>query len=435
MSIMRGLLAATCGALLGGCQASPEPAVAAAATPETRLLCLAAGAGGNDLAARLATLQRRAERLPQQAERWVDVGRAWVRQARLSADAGHYLHADACASEALAVQPEFTPALELRALVLLNAHRFDEARTVAEAILARDPDNVAALGSLSDALLELGRYHDAAVAAQRQMRVRPGMAALARASYLRWLHGDREAAKVLIRDALVDRDTRDPEPAAWAFSEAAAIFWHEADLGGADALYAQALAWVPEFPAALLGRGRVALARDDLAAALDFALRAQRAQPGVDAAMLLAAVHERRGDAERAAQARAEARELGRRGDALGLARLLADSEPAAALAVLERERRTRGGIYLDDAYAWALHHSGRRAEALLASARALELGTPDARLLYHAGAIRLAAGDAAKGRALLERALALNPAFDPREARAARELLAGAPAVASAGP
>ncbi|HVE81764.1 MAG TPA: hypothetical protein VND93_02915, partial [Myxococcales bacterium] len=48
-----------------------------------------------------------------------------------------------------------------------------------------------------------------------------------------------------------------------------------------------------------------------------------------------------------------------------------------------------------------------------------------DPKYLFHAGAIRAAAGDAAGGRALLERALKLNPAFDLNGARECRELLA----------
>jgi hypothetical protein len=41
-------------------------------------------------------------------------------------------------------------------------------------------------------------------------------------------------------------------------------------------------------------------------------------------------------------------------------------------------------------------------------------LGTPDARLLYHAGLIERAAGDAEHGAQLIQRALELNPRFDP---------------------
>jgi len=54
----------------------------------------------------------------------------------------------------------------------------------------------------------------------------------------------------------------------------------------------------------------------------------------------------------------------------------------------------------------------------------ALRLGTQDARLFYHAGMIARATGQRASGRAYLERALSLNPQFDPLQATKAREAL-----------
>ena len=63
--------------------------------------------------------------------------------------------------------------------------------------------------------------------------------------------------------------------------------------------------------------------------------------------------------------------------------------------------------------------------EARKASAQALRLGTRDARLLFHAGAIAFATGEAAEGRKLINEALALNPAFDMSGAAEAHALLA----------
>ena len=86
---------------------------------------------------------------------------------------------------------------------------------------------------------------------------------------------------------------------------------------------------------------------------------------------------------------------------------------------------KTRGDIYTRDTLAWALHSAGRSAEARPLAESAIALGTHDARLLYHAGAIKLAAGDAEGGRALLRKALALNPKFDIGGAGEAAHLLA----------
>ncbi len=96
----------------------------------------------------------------------------------------------------------------------------------------------------------------------------------------------------------------------------------------------------------------------------------------------------------------------------------------AQALALAEAELEDRKDIYGYDALAWALYANGRAADALAPARQALALGTRDAKLLYHAGMIEIAAGDAATGRAHLEAALALNPAFDPLGADDARKAL-----------
>jgi tetratricopeptide (TPR) repeat protein len=256
------------------------------------------------------------------------------------------------------------------------------------------------------------------------------MAAHARASYHRWLRGDTRDATLLIRDALVDRDGRDPEPAAWAFVEAATIYWHQADYAGADAVYAEALKWVPDYPPALLGRGRIAIARGRAAHALEFLEKAARVRPSAESLWLLGDACRMLADEAGARKAYDRVVELGRRGDGLTLALFYAtkNRDIEDALRLVEAERAARGGVYVDDTYAWVLYRAGRLAEARDASERAIRLGTQDARLLYHAGAIRMATGEAAGGRRLVQQALALNPQFDATGAAEARALLEAEP-------
>lgn len=397
---------------------------------ESRAVCLADPAGDTRLDQEIRSQQGRARELPSKADEWVQSGRHWVRKARLSADPGFYVNVEGCAAMALEVAPGFAQALALRSLVLMNDHKFEQARQVAETILARDGEDVVALGALSDALLELGRYDEAAAAAQRQMSARPGMAAHARGSYHRWLRGDTRHAKLLIKDALIDRDGRDPEPAAWTFVEAATIYWHQADYDGADAVYAEALKWVPDYPPALLGRARVAIAQRNAGQALEYLDKAIRIRPIPEALWLLGDARRMLGDEAGAKEAYDRVVELGRRGDSLTLALFYAtrNRDIDDALRLIEAERAVRGGIYVDDTYAWVLYRAGRISEAREAAERALRLGTKDARLLYHAGAIRMAAGDVSGGRRLVQQALALNPEFDPTGAAEARALLQAEP-------
>jgi tetratricopeptide (TPR) repeat protein len=420
-------------ALLGVPQVWPaSPTTPAGVQPtaeEARNLCLAEVAGETSIDGEIRTAQLRAGKLPTKPDEWVRVAWEWMRKARTSGDPGFYVNVAGCADEALRLEPDYTPALELRGLVLMNGHRFEEARRQAETILAVDPMSSVALGTLSDALLELGRFDEAVDAAQRGADAKPGSAVYARASYLRWLTGDLDGAKDAIRLALGGRDRRDPEPAAWTFVEAAKIFWHEADYEGADAVLEEALRWVPDYPPALLLRGRVALGQGQAERAIGWLEKAWRAQPLPEAAWLLGDARAMLGDTAGAARDWERAVQAGRRGDRLMLALFLATKgrDLDEALRFVEAERAQRRSVYVDDVYAWALYRAGRIDDARRASDAAMRLGTPDARILYHAGAIRLAAG-IPEGRALVEKALALNPKFDVTGAEEARALLAATP-------
>lgn len=430
----RRTIAALVSALLAAC-AAPAPtatsnAMAPAAAPKQResaALCLASVDGRHTIDRTLQRAQRAASLPRATSALWVAVGGHWLRKARLSGDSGFYLNVDACVDEALVLDAGDTDALALRGLSLINAHRFDAARQLALKIIEQSPRHVVALGILSDALLELGEPGQALAAAQRQMSAHPGMAADARGSYLAFLHGDSERAKLLIRDALYNRSRSDPEAAAWAFVEAARLYWQQADYAGADALLVEAMNWVGDYPAALNLRARIALAQDDPERAIDQAMRAHAAQPAVESAWILSDAHRISGSDSEAHSWFERARRIGEQSDHLTLGLMLAmrDVDPAHAVRAIEFERRSRGGIYVDDAYAWALYRADRLPEARRFSEAALHLGTQDARLLFHAGAIRIALGEHRHGRVLLERALALNPEFDPFEADVARELLA----------
>lgn len=110
----------------------------------------------------------------------------------------------------------------------------------------------------------------------------------------------------------------------------------------------------------------------------------------------------------------------------LTLARFLADHDRDLdrALAIAEQAAAGRDDIDSLDTLAWVLHKRGDHTRASETMQRALRTGARDPLLLYHAGMIALAAGRTDEAKAQLEAAIALNPAFDPRAARLAREAL-----------
>jgi tetratricopeptide (TPR) repeat protein len=424
--------------LLPGCRdkspskSTPSPNALSKQEPIARqkALALADSRGSSELDQTLLLLRRAAEKNPRKVDLWVNLGRTWITKARVASDPGFYLHADAACDVALSIEPDQKQALALKTLVLLNEHKFVEARTLAETVVAKHPEEALAHGSLSDAHLELGDIDRAAEEAQRMLDIKPSLPSYGRAAYLAWLKGERAHAKELARLAIDSGGGKDTEPVAWQLSETAKIFWQEGDYEGADVGYDAALEVFPEYPHALAGKGRAALSRGDAHAAVGLLKRAYAKSPLVEIGWLLADAEELDGAAQDAQATRVKLEADGRMHDARTLASFWATknvhTDEAIELARAELERRP--GIYTHDALAWALYRQGRFAEAKVHIEQATKHGTPDAKLLYHAGAIAIASGQAKEGRALVKRALALNPKFDVFASREAASLLSTSP-------
>jgi tetratricopeptide (TPR) repeat protein len=428
---------AVAGGLLGGCghSGSRSPATQAAKEPEfspvTReRLALQRPDGRAAVDVLIANFEHAVEQHPSRGDVWVVLGRTWVRKARETTDPGFYINARAAADMALKLDPIEPSALGLRGLVLLSEHRFEEARALAQGVLDAHPEDSTALGIRSDALLELGRFEEAARSAQQMMDLKPNLPSYSRASYFRWVQGDIEGAKHLARLAIdCGADQRDPEPRAWAMVQAALIFLHEGDYVGAEAGFDRALEQMPDFPPALTGKGRLAMALGEPSRAAQLLRRAYDANPLAETAWLLGDARSLAGDAAGSDEAYALVERTGKRIDRRTLALFWATKNAHAgeALALAQAERSGRGDVYTEDALGWALYRNGKFEEARAAMGRALAQHTRDARLLFHAGAIHMATGDRAGGRQLLESALALEPAFDVSGADEARRLLADA--------
>jgi tetratricopeptide (TPR) repeat protein len=411
--------------------AAPAPSVESASKGgSARTLALQKPTGSALVDREIEALQKAADKAGDKADPWVLLGRAWIRKARESADPGYYLNASACVDMVFGFEPKSRLARDLRGLVLIEQHAFADALDLAQQILSEDPDDLMALGTKSDAELELGRFDEAVKSAQRMVDLKPNLPSYARAAHLRWLQGDLKAAKSIYRQAMDAHDPRDPEPYAWVLVQAAMVFWHEGDIEGADRGFDRALSALSDYPAALVGRARVALAQNDPKRAIELAERAYKKSPLPETAWVLGDARRAAGDEKGAEEAYALVVKAGRASDPRTLALFFAVKGREADLAVTlaRKELGVRKDIYTRDALAWALYRKGQLADARVESDAAIALGTKDASLLYHAGAIRIAAGDREGGEKLVREALKTNPHFDPTGAAEAKKLLGEEP-------
>ena len=367
--------------------------------------------------AELGRLQAELQKPEVAAGAFVSVGYAWVRKARAESAPALYRNAEACAEQALERTPSDATAAGLRGMVLLENHRFGDARALALELIAKDPHDATAYGLLSDAELELGALDRAIDAAQRMVDEKPSLLSYGRAAHLRWLQGDVSGGKRLYQQAIdAGSQLKDREPRAWMLVQAALVFWHAGDYAGADAGFDLALATQPDYAPALEGKGRVALARGDQHAAVSWLERAQQRSPLVETSWLLGDALLLAGQKERAEREYSRVVQDGRAHDPRTLSLFYASKnrEPGEAVRLAQLDYAQRRDPYATDALAYALFRSGDVKAARALSKDVLRIGIPDARLLYRAGRIALAAGETGEGDALIARASQLNPGFDP---------------------
>lgn len=392
-------------------------------------------AGKADTAATVEALQQRLRRFPGDAGAWASLGFSYTQQARLTADPSYYGKADGAFAQSLKVMPTGNAAaLTGQATLAAARHDFGRALQLSKKSDALNAYNAANLGVMADAENELGQYAQSLATVTRMVNLKPGVPSYTRVSYSYELRGDLKGAKFGLDSAL--EISQNPADAAFALQYLGELAFNAGDLKTAGLRFAEGLSRDPAYVPLLAGRARVEAAKGDTVAALrDWQTVANRLpQPTylIEYADLLSSLGR---DADAAVQYKivdatiALFRAQGANVD-LELALYNADhGRPAEALASAGPEVRRRQSIHVLDAYAWALHSSGRDAEALTYAKRAQKLGMRNALFAYHRGMIERSLGMTAQARVSLSTALRINPYFSPLQspkAKAALDALGG---------
>jgi tetratricopeptide (TPR) repeat protein len=322
----------------------------------------------------------------------------------------------------------------LLASALLARHAFVDALDVARRAHALDPDASAHLALLGEIELEIGEY----AAADSHFRAIhfDGEQFTIGARLARWreLTGRSDAARRLLRVAVQRADRRDDLPreqVAWFHYRLGDLELRSGRIEAADSAFRSGLAIFPEDYRILGGLARLAAARGDWQASIDYGSRAIAIQLDPTVLGTISDAYAALGDTAQAAQyARAMTinalRQPGPIHRAWGMF-VLDHGTPRdvdRVLAKTRAEARTRHDVYGADLLAWALYRKGRFADAGAASAQALAQHTEDAQLYYHAGMIALALADSGAARSQLEEAMRLDAAFSPSQSPVARRVL-----------
>jgi len=400
-----------------------------------------AAAPAGDLAREIALAPHAgAEREDIEIRRWQDraaapaataadfdrLGWAYVAKARRTLDAGYYKLAEKTADAMDAAFGLSTDSRALRGEIEHSLHHFRAAEDIARA-LVRERGAPADYGLLSDALMEQGRLDEAVAALQRMVDLKPGIESYARIAHLRWLKGDLPGATQAMEMAARAASAADGEPYAWTLSRLAGYRLQAGEPARALQLAESAARTLPDFPPALFARGRALLALQQRAAACDALQRAADLNPLPEYQWWLADALRADGRESTAAAVEALIDQRGEAADPGTYALFLASRgrDPARACALARAELDARRDVFTHDALAWGLFAAGELAAASDEMTAALAEHTADARLLWHAGEIARARGEAQQAGEFFDRAHAMSATLTPSE-RAQLESVVG---------
>ncbi|HUG83734.1 MAG TPA: tetratricopeptide repeat protein [Euzebya sp.] len=325
-------------------------------------------------------LQADAQAAPEDPRRWQLLAVAATQQAIATADPVWYAVAGNAFDRALTLDPDNAFTEVARGQLLLSLHDFHDALLLGQEVTEALPATADAWGVLVDAQVELGRYDQAAESLQTMLDLRPDLPALARAAYLRQLHGDLDGAILAMRQADL--------AAAGVSADASAVagllgdlLLQRGDLEQAEHAYRRA-----STASAAAGLARIAAARGDLDRAEMILLELSRRSPVPAVLTALAEVQARLNDTDGLARTVQLARSLATlqqdAGQVVDLELALFEAsfgDPGRAVELAEAAYAARpDNVYAAGALAWALHRTGQGDRARQLAVQATRLGTVD---------------------------------------------------------
>jgi tetratricopeptide (TPR) repeat protein len=321
---------------------------------------------------------------------------ALLRQARATNDGRPAGRASEVLNAALKEHPGQYDVLRMLGAIYLSQHRFRDALEIARRSRDLRPDDAWNYGVMGDAQVELGEYSDAFNAFDKMMALRPNAAAYARVAYARELQGDADGALAAMQRAAKATAPNDPEAQAWYAAQTGELYLKLHQVDNADREFRRAVFLFPNYPLAVIGQGKVRVARGDREGALAIYLEQLKRTPTLDLAARIGDLYATRGDAAQSEHYYQLAEDLAGPGvvqTEANLALYLADHDRKVsdAVTIAEAVAAKRHDIFTEDALAWAYYKAGRVKDAYAASQLVLRTGTRDETLLARADRIRAA--------------------------------------------
>src|SRR5262245_51279959 len=244
--------------------------------------------------------QRLIRRSPNSSAAYLRLGDGYIQKSRQTGDLSYLALAEQALRRSLELSPGNAGAARHLAYVFSSRHEFREAAAQAQRAIDLDPRDSHAYGVLGDALLELGKYDDAARAFQTMRSLDGSLYSLSRLSGLKSLRGDPAGAIADLERAVVAGHSSGapPESIAWAEWQLGAEHFSVGDLGAAEARYLGALRTYPNYYRAMAGLAQIRAAQGRYEEAIELYRKALGVIPLPEYASALGDLHTKLGRTE-----------------------------------------------------------------------------------------------------------------------------------------
>ena len=380
---------------------------------------------------------------PEDPSGYASLGAAYLQRARETGDVSDFELAEKSTTKSLDLDSaDFSAdaALGTMAAICMGEHRFSDALTYAQKALALGTGDVSPFAIVGDAYADMGEYKKAGEAYSRLtphdmiLAPRAAYSRDSRLAYLKFVAGDTAGAIALMRTAASEGSESQlpPENLAWLYYELGEFLTQAGDVASADAAYLSALTIHPGDYRALAALGKLRANNGRYADAIVLYQKAIAVVPMPTFIAELGDVYTRTGNKGEAKKQYDLVEYIGLLGHInqvlhnRDLALFYADHNIKLdqALELARKEFEVRHDVYTWDALAWALFKNGKTNEAAEASAKALQFGTRDPLLLFHAGMIDAQLGRHEAAQRELGKALQINPHFHLEYAEVAQQRL-----------
>jgi tetratricopeptide (TPR) repeat protein len=394
----------------------------------------------------IKSLQARVRRNPEDHSGYAGLGAAYLQKGRETADAADYELAKGALEKSLDLlsnDPAAAFAMTQMAVVCMVEHRFEDAETWAHRALALGSGDPTPWAIAGDALADMGDYKGALEAYSRlksaygseDEQLAFSYQRDSRMSFLRFVAGDTQGAIQLMRSAVRTAiETNMPaENIAWSQYQLGEELFLAGETNAAEKAYLSSLDECPTYYRALAGLGKLRASQSRYVDAVKLYKEAIARVPYPEYAAALGDIYRKVGQLDDAKKQYDLVEFIGYLSQVnqqihnRDLALFYADHDLKLqeSLALAQEELEVRRDIYTWDVLAWSLFKNDKVQAAAEAISRALEQGTKDPQLFFHAGMIYERLGDSRQAKEYLQRALDINPHFHLLYSSTASEALA----------